>query len=264
MSTPDTKLLERILKLHAKAESARAIGSEHEAAAFAAAVHKMLITANLELSEVEWRVRDTKDPVKIHWFSPGGKKRNIFWQSKMAEACAEAHLCVARTVTGSDHIVLIGRQENRRVVEYLLLTLFMTAEQLADAAYTAHFYHCKNTLGDATLARGFRKSFLIGFADRVTERYRAMIAEDSSLSQGSHALVRLNQEKQQVQEITDKVDEVIGTELVIDTTRVTFAGERAGRLAGDEVRLHANAVDGGTTHQAAVTSGQRLLGGGNG
>jgi hypothetical protein len=50
------------------------------------------------------------------------------------------------------------------------LKLANVAESLADKEYVKYFYEMKNQ-GDATRARGFRTSFLVGFCARIGQRY---------------------------------------------------------------------------------------------
>lgn len=85
------KLLDRVRKLHAKAESAKALGSEAEAASFAAAVSKMLAKYKLDMSELEFSQMEKAEPVGEGYVAGEGKRTRQLWAEVLAAVVADAH-----------------------------------------------------------------------------------------------------------------------------------------------------------------------------
>src|SRR4051812_44988051 len=117
------KLVDRIKKMHAKAESAKQLGNEAEAFAFASAVQKLLLKHNLEMTDVEAALAAKEDPVKAHYFYPetfGLPKRRsrVQWSELLARIVADAHMCGILPVRASNEFMIIGTRQNRQACEF--------------------------------------------------------------------------------------------------------------------------------------------------
>lgn len=269
--TEHEKLIDRIMKMYRKAESTRQLGNEAEANIFMDAVQKLLAKHKLEMSDIELAAQEKEDPVKYHIFDPARfgftrKKRNILWYELLAAAVARAHFCELIPVHKSNRIILIGRRQDRQVAEFMIITLTRLAEQWADKAYVKRFYEAQAE-GDVTQARGYRGMWLMGFADRVYERYEEMKkVREVEHANNPHALMIIRKENALVKQVKE---EVLGA----DRVQAKSIGPRAaadssgfedGRKAGDQVNLSANAVEHVGNRPKVLSQGQKLLGGGNG
>lgn len=154
--TDRLKLLDRIRKLHAKAESARSIGSEAEAASFAAAVQKMLAKYKLSLSDLEMAQMEREEPVgEGHFFDENRSRAD--WSDFLVMAIARA---------------LVGRETDRKIAEFMITTLKRTALELSDKEARTFRKQQRRTVGETTHEnRNFRTAWLNGFVSRVAERY---------------------------------------------------------------------------------------------
>lgn len=239
----DPKILERIRKLHAHAESAQAIGNEQEALTYAAAVRQMLEKYELDMSDVEFAQHQQEEPIKSHvvrpWdFGLAKKAKRQPWEVSLGMAVAEAHQCDIIFDRGANSMLLVGRRTNRMVAEYMLITLLRAAEDLADKAYTKEFYRCRDE-GDVKQARGYRRAFLIGFVRRIGERYQEEVRlTKEAYAKTPHALIRLSSETALVKQVTEIIMKGIGGGMfTINGTHRNLGGVDAGKAAADKVAI---------------------------
>lgn len=282
MSDIDVNLLARIQKLQAKADSLKSMGPAYEAEAltFAAAVQKMLLQYDLDMSEVEYRLDVENNPVKMHLFRPSDfgltdKKRPILWEYALAVTVANAHSAEILSLEKSNTFVFVGRRHHREVAEYMFVYLSKMVLHLADKAYTKAFYLAKAD-GDVKTVRGFRASFIEGCVSRIMQRYKEIgqVAVNALSQKGRGvALVRLSNEKALIRKVIDKMQAKGAVEL--DTSedplrqfqknnKNNLAGFAEGALAGDQINLNANALDNKHQQSAQVAAGQKLIGAVNG
>lgn len=255
----DPKVLERIKKLHDHATSAKQIGSEAEALAFMEGVEKMLTKHGLSMSDVEFKLEQEQDPVgkeRVSAERVGSRKKSRWtsWEWNIIRAVAKHHACEPIIAWRDAEVVLVGREINRRVAEFMMLTLITTANRLATKAYGER-YKAAVLEGDVTAARGYRRSFLVAFSRRIADRYTDLADQsDLTAEERGVALVRLDSEK----ELTERyVSAMTGL-----STKRTSAGAMSnlhgavdGRKAAESVSLSAKGINSsGTT--------QQLLGGG--
>lgn len=245
------KIIDKIRKLHAHAESAQKIGSEQEAQAFAQMVNRLLNQHRLELTDIQFEEQRKNEPVgeaeidfRRHGDSYRGKKtewrekhQRIEWIEKLAGIVARAHSCQIMVLEKSNRLWLAGTETNRQIAEYVLITLMRAAEKLSWDEYAKFFYKSRDE-GHVTRARGFRHAWLIGFIDRIDERF----AEEKQKMRGhptGTALVRYDRERMDVQEFLKNKGRAKNT----PTRSVhNLHGIVAGRQKADEMNLDANAV----------------------
>ena len=143
----DNVLLERIRKMHAKAESAKQLGNEAEAFTFASAVQKLLLKHDLTMSGVEALAAEQNDPIKMHEYDPAtyGFKRTrtrVAWTQNLAKVIAKAHGCEVIPIIRSNKLMLVGTREHRQVCEFKLVTLTRYAQEHSEKDYVKFFYEC--------------------------------------------------------------------------------------------------------------------------
>lgn len=266
MTDARTKLLERIMKLHASAESFKKIGSEAEAMEFARAAQALLVKHELDLSDIEYELQQKNDPIKAHLFTLTGAKTRILWSETIAAYCARAHFCQAMNVPDSDAIGLIGRRQHRQVAEFMIITLVRLGYQLAQDALAEHVQYVMTSRKKAKV-EGFTDSFLLAYAGRVCERYDGFMHE-TMVSHSKTAMIRLSTEHQLVQQVVDEMEAAgavgegeTNAPKLPPVETLNKAGIEAGIEAGNRVGLRARVVDSGPTNSPKhLSEGQRLLG----
>lgn len=266
MTTDDLgKIFERIQKLHRKAESAKAIGSEQEALAFAEGVQKMLLKYDLEMSDVEAAQLNEEDPVKSHVYDPAefglpGKKTKVTWQVRLAMTVTKAHSCKILVLPGSNRLIMVGRRRDRLVAEHVLVVLTRFCLAQAEKDYVRFFYACRDG-GSVEDARGYKAGWYIGFVLRLAQRYQEEESEAfSEAEQAGHgmAVVRV---KDQLAKVTEVTEQLTSGKTKLNTPKTAnAAGLERGHSRADEVQLRGTGVASGTTG-GQVGQGQRTLGG---
>lgn len=259
MTTVDRqKLLDRIRKLHAKAESAKAIGSEHEAATFAAAVAKMLTKYKLEMSDLEFSQIEQTEPIGDHIVFGAGKKTRQLWAETLAQVVADAHFCKIMVMRGSDAIWLVGRETDRKVAEFVFITLRRTAEELSDKEARS-FRKKQRAQYGATLGfdQNFRAAWLNGFITRIAERYREeQRAQQEQARSTGMSLIRLDQSREAVEKHLDK-QKARPAKRLRGKQSANIEGHIRGRTAGSNVSIRGTGLGEGTSsRQGQLGSGQ--------
>jgi hypothetical protein len=266
MNTKD-KLLEKLAKLKAHAESAQALGSEAEAQAFADMLQQMLLRHKLEMSDVELVDLEKEDPIDRHPvnFSAQGlprKKVRQAWSQHLAETIAWAHFCRILVYNRSNRVTFVGRKQDCEVAEYMFVTLYKATERIADAAYAKfstecvrQCAYCQEDKASCTgryhefepnwaRARGFRPAFVEAFVWRLARRFYDLRKQAEASS--STALVRLNTADQAVVKWMED-NKIKKSEDLGGNQRENWDGYRQGQAAADEVSLRANAMQGAGT-----------------
>lgn len=265
---PMDKLVDRIRKMHAKAESAKQLGNEAEAFAFASAVSKLLLKHNLEMTDVEAAIQEQQDPVKAHYFRPDDfglpkKKTRVLWSELLAHVVADAHMCGILPVHKSNQILIIGSRSNRQACEFMIVFLTRYAIEHSEKDYVKEFYRCLNA-GDVKQARGYKAGWLMGFVTRLATRYRADMKQVVAEVQvkNPHALVRLKHQLAQIKEVKDAVSEPSRPPQGRRDGEGTDRGVADGMRHGDQVQLKGMGI-----HQPKgskqVGPGQGMLGSGS-
>jgi hypothetical protein len=248
------KVIDKIRKLHAKAESCDKIGNQEEAEVFAAAVNRLLLKHNLSMSEVEWEKREVDDKIEKVWvdFEAVGikaKKARQEWSEQLGMIIARAHFCKILIRHGTNHLCFVGHHSDREVAEYLFVAMYRLAEQMSERAYVKYFYECR-AQGDVSRARGFRSGWLTGFIRGLSTRFeneRKIVAPT-----GSTALVRIDRSLVKIEEWM-KQNQKTTPAARLHQLRHHDEGTRRGRQAAEDINLRANALRAGQKSQGRLT-----------
>lgn len=248
--TDREKIIDKLLKIKAHAESAAKIGSEAEAEAFAAMLQQLLMKHKIEMTDLEVEREEAEEPVgkhEVNWTDQVEvRKTRVAWIERLAGIVAKAYFCRILVVPGSSRIILVGRKSDVAVAEFMIVTLTRLAEKLAKKERDKVYRQ------DRAAANGFQASFLKSFIIRISERLDAERAGAESSS--CTALVRINRAEAAVNEFmsqyTKKASIVRGSRQ--DSNAL---GWRRGREVADGLSLRANAVGAGatTTIRASLT-----------
>jgi hypothetical protein len=244
------QILDKIKKLHNKAEGAKAIGSEAEAQAFANKVRELMEQHKLSMTDIQFEEERKSAPVAKHWIKweehegMKTKLRKCEWQISLAQIIAKSNSCKILIAMNSNQICLVGTESNRQIAEYVIVTMIRAAEKIAEKEYVTYFYKCRDE-GDVTRARGFKQSFLDGFITRIIERYKERECEQEN--QMSTALVRV---KTELKDAADYIQN-LGTKSVAlkQKTGNNQAGYERGQHVAGRVNLDSNGVSGSRPNQ---------------
>lgn len=173
----DKKIIERIAKLKAKADSCEQMGSQEEALAFAAKVQDLLNEYKLSMEEITLAELDLQDPIGNEEVD-GDKNRRVKWQETLAQIIARANFCRLLLRSSGDNTVwFVGRESDRKIAAWMFAYLRAEIERQAQRAYVKHFNELRKQ-GRERQARGFKASFINAFVNALSERYkRAMKAQ---------------------------------------------------------------------------------------
>lgn len=239
------KLLDRIRKMHAKAESCKAMGSEAEAASFAGAVQKMLNKYKLEMSDIEFTAFEKAEPIERERVESEGKRHRVLWAESLADVIARAHFCRMLVLERSDTIILVGRKTDRTVAAYVIQTLHRFASEQSDKEARAFRKQQRAKFGETSWdAKNFRAAWLTSFVDRIAERYREEERQrEAEAKTTGTSLVRLTNADAQVRQFMHDVVKPRAARALRSRSSANSAGHEAGRAAGSRVNIRSNGID---------------------
>jgi hypothetical protein len=243
------KLLDKIRKLHAMAQSAAHVGNDAEAQAFAAKVQALLVEHKLSLSDLDMELVEKQDPMGTDYVrSNEGKRAQTAWIVNLAGIVARAHFSRILLAKGSDYIVFVGRESDRKIAAFVFETLRRFADQRSDKEARAFRRNLRKQVGATYGAnKDFRAAWLDGFNRRIAERYRDEERErERAAKVAGTALIRLDQADTQVQAY---VDQIAGKGYVNVRGRASAnqAGREAGYRAGNEAAIRGTGLGSGAT-----------------
>ena len=234
------RVIEKLRKIKAHSESAEKIGSIDEAEAFAAMFQQLLLKHKLETTDIEFEEEEKDEPVDRHvvdWqeLRFGKQSKRVAWIERLAQIISRAYFCRFLIKSGSTRITLVGRKTDTEVAEYILVTLVRIAERLVRKEYSA--FRKEHPHGET---KGFNRSFMIAFANRLSERYDE---ERRSATTESTALVRVNRAEQAVKNYMEQFTR--GGRIGPRGDGGNQEGFRRGRKVANSLNLKANVVKSG-------------------
>ena len=250
--TQSEKTIQRLKKLYNHMESARQIGNEDEALAFAGKIEKLLVEHKLTMSDIEFAELDDSDPITRQYVDSSAiglkdRQSKIKWQSNLAQACAKAHFCTILVHTGSNMVSFIGRDSDRKIAVYVYGRLARACEMIAKKEYRKH-----RKAGYIT--KGFLTSFRNGFVSAISNRYceieRERRRQMQALGTKGTALIRLETEHAKAEKWM--YANIRGIRNIAHRGRRTtnMAGYNSGVSHGKQADLRANVVEGGASKGA--------------
>ena len=258
MSPEREKVVDRLQKIKAMADSAQTIGSEAEAQAFAEMLQKMLLAHKLEMSDIEFEVMERDEPViqRAMVYPPNpdaarnyGKHRKtrVAWMEQLAGVIARAHFCSIVVYQGSTRLALIGRPDDILVAEYMIIVLQRAADRLGYLAKQTYKKELADTGRDVSEAKGFRESWVTAFTHRLADRYEA---ERRAQTGQSTSMVRVNKADAAVKDFiaAAQKSKALGKSKGLSRRSAHHKeGTARGTAAAEAVDLRANALKSGNT-----------------
>ena len=243
--TQQEKLLDKLAKIQAHAESAKKIGNEAEAEAFATMLQQLMLRHKIAMTEVQFADLDKDEPIHHHRmdYNEGGvplKKARSGWQERLASIVARAHFCRVTVSRGSSRINLVGRESDCAVAEYTFMVLARAIARIAKKSHEQFYYQCVKS-GCPHHAAGYKRSFIDAFVGRIRQRFRE--EKEQAKATSSTALVRVETANKAVSDYMDDKYRVKANGLSRNT-RFNKDGATNGRAAADNVNLNGKAVGG--------------------
>lgn len=244
---------EKIRKLKAHMESAKKIGSEEEAQAFAAKVQELLTAYKLREADIGTGA-DPEEPINtsvLTWQEMGLKVRRsrIGWAERLAHLCAHAYYC--DFVVASDrHFIgwFVGAGTDRDMCRFMFVSLGRFLENEADRQYNREFYrhYVPGVKSTVRHVRGFRAGFMIGFLTRLRQRFEEEVrpkdkTPEASIRTEAIVLVRRNA----MARVEAWMREHFPTTPCGRTTMDggSYEGRKAGFEAADAINLRPNPIE---------------------
>lgn len=197
------KVIDKVIKLRAAAESENKLGNIDAAESFAAAINRLMLEHEINQSDLEFGKAQSDEPVVEVHYCPSqhgakAKKQRIAWQEKLASIVANAHLCRLLVREGSNVVTFVGQSSHATIAEYAYALLLPIAEKVATQEYDKYWLQVKKRDGHTHAASGFRGAWLDAFCTRIRERLeetkQAFLQHEVHSDEArSNALVRLNQ-----------------------------------------------------------------------
>lgn len=254
----DDKILERLAKLKAHAESAEKIGSLEEAEAFASMLNRLLLKHKLELTDIEVEREEQAEPVE--WYPIDYtkypdiqiKKVRIEWIERLASIIAKAHFCRMIVSHDSSRLSLAGRRSDVEVAEFMIITMQRTASKLAQKEHSKYAWECYKADRSTARARGFKRAFITSFITRISERFEAERAAAAGGS--STALVRFDRATAAVNDFIKNSGNFKMTRGLTRQSASHAEGMARGRAAADSINLRTNAIKSSTVKPVGYLS----------
>jgi len=253
MSEDKEKILDKVRKLHAKAENAGQIGSQDEANAFAAKVKEMMDKHKLSMSDISYQKYEQSDikDITILWSNFGHKDLGCReqWTASLLTQISSFHGCKAFVYKNTNRCRLIGREEDIEAVKTLLSILVPVCLKLCKKAYHKIYWEVRPPKSNMPeyerkqILKGFKASWKVGFIDGV---FNALAEQEErskeEAAEQGYAIIRLSGCMQ-------AVNEYVCTNLNVSkkgfghsssvrhNTRAYSEGEKTGRASINRDRI---------------------------
>jgi hypothetical protein len=220
--TDRDKLITKLGKIKAHAESAKEIGNEAEAEHFASMLQQLLLRHKLEMTDLEYAaemqsepiiekfpkavyVANGRDPSKGHYVYADYPDVEITskptaWVEMLANIIADHNSCRILVWDRSSKIGFVGHKTNVAIAEYLFITMLRAAHKISDTAAKKFRREWRAKYGVGSTPPGYRESFLTGFIGRINTRLNE---QRNQFGKESLAIVRVNREALEVKSYVD-------------------------------------------------------------
>ena len=172
MNPQQVRILDKLRKLQAHAQSASRIGSLNEYYAFTQRITELLTAYNLTLMDLEKASSCQDIDLDGYCFSERVSCKSSYgvgWRKSLAGVLAAHHLCRSLYHSASSTHSLYGRGENVETVVWLYHFLSVRFEELARQAYA----QAQRGPGRKLSAFRFGRHFLLGAKDGLCDYFQA-------------------------------------------------------------------------------------------
>lgn len=252
------KVLEKLGKIKAHMESAKEIGNEAEAQAFAAMLQNLLLKHKLEMTDVQYAREMQEEPIveQRPETTFDARRRRVYkdypdvevvnrrrgWSEELAAIIADAYSSRILVTPGRSWITFVGHKSNVAIAEYLYITMLRAAEKMSDKAAKEFRRNHRAEYGVGATPAGYRESWLDGFCLRIAQRLREERAKFETPSTQT-ALVRVNKEALAVKSYMDKFKKNASS--LGGNNNFNRSGYEDGKAAANAMNISSNAVKAG-------------------
>lgn len=210
------KIKDKLKKLMAKESSARSIGNEAEADAFAAKIAQLIVDYQIEIDDLKTEQIVSEVTDEFVGTADLTARNESDWVRRVYSAVAITTNCkVVFTKASLYHLFLVGDEHDREICHYMVAQLVVKLRDWARKDYAKN----KHLIPDKR--NTYIRSFLKGAAAGLKERFKA--------------------EKENAQANPDYGSQITGIILAKDTKIDTYIGERFGRLGSSSLRSGSSA-----------------------
>lgn len=266
--TQTEKVIDRIRKLLAHADSAKALGSAEEAATFAAKASELLMQHKLDISELEMQ-EEMDEEIVDEYFDvvaagqlldvdrrPMSSKKRSAWLQALANQLARAHFCRVLYIKNSKILRIVGKKSDREIVLYLFTVLAREGSRLG-----REHYHMLKRRAYATGGQSHRdahNAFLLGFVVGIAEQLKAM-RDRIEHKGGQFALVRFGEAERVIEQYMESIRNSLSKKKApLKLSTYNADAFRVGREAGRKTQMPGGL--GSATQHGSLARGQQLLG----
>jgi len=248
------KILDKLIKLQASRQSEAELGNSEAAESFAAMINSMLITYELEPSDIDFARATDRDPVieiqaQLNTYGVKPSKVRIAWQESLASGIANAHLCRILIRPGSNAIYFVGTKSHATVAEYVYGTLVPAVAKMSGQAEVKYWRETGCGRGQDNKAKGYRAAWIDSFIIRIWQRFaeaRRDAVEAAAAAKGTSTETGLMRLDGALVKVRKYIDDRFSNRKVA----------RAGAL-NHRSRNHDEGRAAGTAAANAITLGQR-------
>lgn len=257
------KILDKLKKMKAQADSAAVCSTEAEAQAFAAAMQRLMSEHKILMSEVEHAALDKDEPVEETRSSGMASndpsrpefvrlKQRCEWMEHLAAVVAKAHYCRIIVHPSCAILSFAGRRNDGLAAVQTFEYMVKCACSLGRAAYFKAWgaYQKNPSVG---WTRGFYRSYLLGFAVRLGERYKEeMDKMKAEWANSGTALMRLTDALVPVNKYIATKTNALGKKVFSNAARVGVGVQNGkayeeGRRAADGMKLRGESAEVGSS-----------------
>jgi Protein of unknown function (DUF2786) len=247
------EILDKIRKLHAHAESAEEIGNEAEAQAFAAKVQELLTAYKLSMADIGTGKSVAEEPVGIEYITWQDleldiRSKRVAWTEQLAQLISEAYYCKFVISRGVGRIgFFVGTDTDREIAKFMFITIGRALNKIAEAANRAYKIKLWKEAGsprpyvEPDEARGYKAGFMVGFLQRLHERFREELNPKVSVAQ-TQAIVLVR--KDAIKRVNEWCDENLNLKSMpgIGIRSGNSKGRAHGRDRANELSLKSNPI----------------------
>lgn len=188
---------EKLKKLIAKEESARKIGNQAEAEAFAAKIQELIMLYEIEVDELMGQSRVFEILNEIFDCSELTKAHEADWVPYMYSACQYATFTKVRIFTKSMKVIIFGEEHHKEMLHFMAAQLIVKVRILARESFKAYTGPDKRN----TYFRSFYKGAVVGIQRRLRteqtntvnqQQYGIVLASDKRLDDALSIYMRAN------------------------------------------------------------------------
>lgn len=180
-------ILSKLKKMKKLYESAKAINSEGEANAAAAAIQRLLTQYNLSMDEIDTATEERNDAIEEEATS-GNTYKSIggIWEYRLLSTICKYNFCQCFLVGGTyKKLLLIGKKENLETVKWLremLSERFVAFSKQRYKEYKNSFEYKLNPIGIDTYQRNYLCGCVIGLEEKLKEESEKNKVEEPKIT----------------------------------------------------------------------------------